>query len=253
MYRGPTETQPLLGDRGRDDPLAVLTNEVTRLVTELGQFDKNIKQLGTQRDTSRLRSIIQEQRQSIPALIRNTSDYIKRIQETSVDKVKFKKLLTTFQDHVKKYQVLAEDCTKKERMHAPVQETFEPTFQPQEDQEDFLLAQLKPVDSTEHDRRIIQERNQGIQQITDDLETLHEIFSDLGVMIHQQGEEIKTVEQDVHQTDVRVSEAVGALREASYIQKDTRRRKVCIGITVVIIFLIIAAIVGLIIYLKFGS
>jgi len=243
MYREPRETDPLLSG-GRGDILSDLANQITTVVNSVAQYDRNVKLLGTARDTSKLRESIRQDQHDLSRLIKSTTEIIKRAKDHP-DKTRFQKLFVTFQDQVKQFQRAAEDFAKKERQHAPVMEVDQPRPVSVEDPLDKLNLIL--IDEEEHDRRIIQDRNQGIQQITEDLTTLHEIFADVAKMVQEQGEEIQNVEEVVATTNIEVAEAVSDLREASNLKQSARRKKVCIFIVVLVILVIGAAVIAIIV------
>jgi len=216
MKRDQRETSPLL-----PDVISSLTEQIQELVRLIPEFDKNVKILGTPRDTHRIRQTLKEQHQRISGRIKATTDMIKSKPKPQ-DVVKFQKLLSTFQDQVKQFQQLTEERTKKERSYNPVIDEA-PKSQPTVEDPFERFSVIS--DSEEHDRRIIEERNQGIQEVTEDLKNLHELFVDVMHMIGEQGEELQTAEKHVADTDIQITTGVQELRKASDLQQSSRKKK----------------------------
>ncbi|KIK99339.1 hypothetical protein PAXRUDRAFT_822896 [Paxillus rubicundulus Ve08.2h10] len=100
-------------------------------------------------------------------------------------------------------------------------------------------AQIHETDQT-HD---IQLRDRELTEIANSIASLAELFKDLSVLVIDQGTLLDSIEYNIEQTSVQVTEAVKELNGATRYQKNTGRRK--------IIFLLLLIIFGLIIVLIF--
>uniref|UniRef100_A0A673GVN0 Syntaxin-7 n=1 Tax=Sinocyclocheilus rhinocerous TaxID=307959 RepID=A0A673GVN0_9TELE len=97
---------------------------------------------------------------------------------------------------------------------------------------------------TEEDLQLIQERESAIRQLESDITDINEIFRDLGMMVHEQGDMIDSIEANVSNADISVQTATQQLGRAASHQTSFRK-KIFILIAVLIV---LAVIIGLIIW-----
>ncbi|KAG9316355.1 t-SNARE [Chiua virens] len=107
--------------------------------------------------------------------------------------------------------------------------------------EDVQAAQAQIHETDQMDD--IQLRDRELTEIANSIASLAELFKDLSILVIDQGTLLDSVEYNIEQTAVHVSEAVKELDVATRYQKNTGRRK--------IIFLLLLIIFGLIIVLIF--
>ncbi|TRZ24895.1 hypothetical protein HGM15179_002244 [Zosterops borbonicus] len=79
-------------------------------------------------------------------------------------------------------------------------------------------AQVQDEEITEDDLRLIEERESSIRQLEADIMDINEIFKDLGMMIHEQGDVIDSIEANVENADVHVQQANQQLSRAANYQ-----------------------------------
>ncbi|MEE6523538.1 hypothetical protein FKM82_022490, partial [Ascaphus truei] len=82
-----------------------------------------------------------------------------------------------------------------------------------------------------------------------DILDVNQIFKDLAVMIHDQGEMIDSIEANVESAEVHVERGTEQLQSASYYQKKSRK-KICI---LMLALAIAAGILGIIIWISVKS
>jgi len=248
------EKEPLLrsGRRSGLDPedLQNATQQISSLVNSISQFEKNLKNYGTIKDTPSFRHQIQISQQKITETIKNNSNWFRNnTPVTPQERTAYQKLLTTFQDLVKQFQKLSEDYQKKERTFAPVADVpISESPQPKIGGLSELDLKLKEYDPTEHDAAIVTERNQNIKQVTEDLLTLHEIFADVSKMVGEQGEELEQVELNMAEADLAVAQATAELQEAGYYNREATKKKIFLYIFCAICWLVIFAIIAGVLY-----
>ncbi|KPP79778.1 hypothetical protein Z043_100602, partial [Scleropages formosus] len=114
-------------------------------------------------------------------------------------------------------------------------------YQPLESQPQ---AQVQEDAITEDDLRLIQERENAIRQLESDITDINDIFKDLAMMVHEQGEMIDSIEANVESADVHVQSGTQQLARAADYQRKSRR-KICI---LIIILVVVAVVLGLIIW-----
>lgn len=105
-------------------------------------------------------------------------------------------------------------------------------------------VQVQEEEITEDDLRLIHERESSIRQLEADIMDINEIFKDLGMMIHEQGDVIDSIEANVESADVHVQQANQQLSRAAEYQRKSRKT-LCIIIFIIVIGVVI---LGLIIW-----
>ncbi len=76
----------------------------------------------------------------------------------------------------------------------------------------FLQAQEVAVDT---DLALLQEREERIRQLESDILDVNEIFRDLGALVHEQGETIDTIENNVEEAYNQVRDTVDVLQNCA--------------------------------------
>ncbi|TEA33733.1 hypothetical protein DBR06_SOUSAS12810089 [Sousa chinensis] len=108
-----------------------------------------------------------------------------------------------------------------------------------------MQSQEDEVAITEQDLELIKERETAIRQLEADILDVNQIFKDLAMMIHDQGDLIDSIEANVESSEVHVERATDQLQRAAYYQKKSRK-KICI---LVLVLSVIIVILGLILWL----
>ncbi|CAG2186987.1 STX7 [Mytilus edulis] len=106
-----------------------------------------------------------------------------------------------------------------------------------EPQEDFTspgFSQTKQVLVMEEDvdLEMIQERENAIKQLERDITDVNHIFKDLGMLVHEQGDMLDSIEANVETAQIQVHEGNKQLASASTYQSKARRKK-CICLVIV--------------------
>ncbi|XP_039503806.1 LOW QUALITY PROTEIN: syntaxin-7-like [Pimephales promelas] len=97
---------------------------------------------------------------------------------------------------------------------------------------------------TEEDLQLIQERESAIRQLESDITNINDIFRDLGMMVHEQGDMIDSIEANVSTAEVHVQSATQNLNRAASYQTSFRK-KIFIFIAILVV---VAVIIGLIVW-----
>jgi len=137
---------------------------------------------------------------------------------------------------------------KKERSFTPVSDIAEQNFASTSPAFNQLDFQIREYDNGDHDNAIISERNEGIQQVTQDLLTLQEIFADVSTMVGEQGQELEQVEVNIAEADLAVAQATAELQEAGYLHSSATKKKVWLYFICVLGVVVVAAIIGVLIW-----
>ncbi|KAJ8781004.1 hypothetical protein J1605_001047 [Eschrichtius robustus] len=81
-----------------------------------------------------------------------------------------------------------------------------------------MQSQEDEVAITEQDLELIKERETAIRQLEADILDVNQIFKDLAMMIHDQGDLIDSIEANVESSEVHVERATDQLQRAAYYQ-----------------------------------
>ncbi|XP_066533095.1 syntaxin-7 [Hoplias malabaricus] len=231
---------------------------ITQLTSEI---QKIVNQLGSDKDTPDLRQKLQQKQQRVNQLAKETDKCMKEFTSLPVTtdqrqrKIQRERLVNDFSNALAVFQKAQRRAAEKEkefvarvRASSRVSGGFP---------EDSFGERPSPFESetqtqkqtfedgiTEEDLHLIQERETSIRQLESDITNINEIFKDLAVMVHEQGEMVDSIEANVENAEVNVQSATQQLaRAATYQQKS--RKKICI---MIILLVVLAVIIGLIIW-----
>ncbi|KAG9282302.1 syntaxin-7 [Astyanax mexicanus] len=228
------------------------TSEIQRIVT----------QLGTDKDTPDLRQRLQQKQRQVNQLAKETDKCMKEFTSLPVTtdqqrqrKIQRERLVNDFSNALAIFQKAQRKAAEKEkefvarvRANSRVSGGFA---------DDAFAGSPSPFESenqsqkqsfedgiTEEDLHLIHERERAIKNLESDITDINEIFKDLAVMVHEQGDMIDSIEANVESAEVNVQSATQQLSRASEYQQKSRK-KICI---LIVVLVVVAVIVGLIIW-----
>ncbi|KAG8123838.1 hypothetical protein E2320_019189 [Naja naja] len=184
-----------------------ITSNIQKITQCTAEIQRVLNQLGTPQDTHELRQQLQQKQQYTNQLAKETDKYIKEfgslpsISEQRQRRIQKDRLVNEFTTALTNFQRVQRQAAEKEREFvARVRASsrvsnyvndFFFSFQPQ--------TQVLDEEITEDDLRLIEERESAIRQLESDILDINEIFKDLGMMIHEQGDVIAQVpEENMH-------------------------------------------------------
>ncbi|KAM7395621.1 hypothetical protein PAMA_007067 [Pampus argenteus] len=245
----PTEPNALVHNISSSiQKLALLTSELQRAVS----------QLGTEQDSSQLRHMLQQKQQQGNQIAKETDRMIKAFSALPVGtdqrqrKIQKERLLNDFSAALNSFQRTQRQAANKEREFvARVRASSRVSGGQPEDnfghvspfQGDYEV-QIQTEAITEEDLRLIQERESSIRQLEADITDINDIFKDLGMMVHEQGDMIDSIEANVETADVHVQSGTQQLARAADYQRSSRK-KICI---LMLVLAVAAVVIGLIIW-----
>ncbi|KAF2013696.1 t-SNARE [Aaosphaeria arxii CBS 175.79] len=224
------------------DKLFSLTRNVTHLSDQIAI-------LGTKRESPRVRERVREIIDDTSASFKEIGDGIKKIttwpdvgpsQKFTQGKLnrEFKASLTEFQ-HLQR-QAIEKEKASASAARAALQESTSPTeergqFGQQQEQEQLRLASQDEVDFQES---LIIERESEIRNIEQSVGELNELFRDVAHMVHEQGEQLDIISENIETTHDATQGAHKNLVQANRYQKNARS-KACILLIILAIVLTI--------------
>ncbi|KAJ2386022.1 hypothetical protein GGI23_006589 [Coemansia sp. RSA 2559] len=246
--------------------------EVSRKVFQLNASVANIRQLvgqlGSSRDTSRLRQDIHDKMEGARELVKQTSGELKGLTEFQnveakkrARRMEQQKLTADFQKVLEQFQniqrVSAEVTREfvdraKHAVQVQQQEYTQDEYsenspllgaQQQQQQQQQQVAgrmELAVLDNDiEYNEALINERETEINEIEHGIVELNEIFRDLGTIVTEQQSLLDNIETNVQNVSSNLESASGQLNEASEYQRKANKTKFCFLLFIIIFFLIL--------------
>ncbi|XP_018551675.1 syntaxin-7 [Lates calcarifer] len=244
-----------------EEPSALVHNissNIQKLTLLTSELQRAVSLLGTEQDSSQLRQSLQQKQQQGNQLAKDTDRLIKAFAALPVGpdqrqrKIQKDRLLNDFSAALNSFQKTQRQAADREREFvARVRASSRVSGGQPEDNfgnaspfqsDSQVQAQTEAI--TEEDLRLIQERESAIRQLEADITDINDIFKDLGMMVHEQGDMIDSIEANVENADVNVQSGTQQLARAAEYQRSSRK-KICI---LLIVLAVAAVIVGLIIW-----
>ncbi|XP_067428359.1 syntaxin-7 [Thunnus thynnus] len=245
----------------QEEPSVLVNNissNIQKLTLLISELQRAVSLLGTEQDSSQLRHSLQQKQQQGNQLAKETDRLIKAFSALPVGadqrqrKIQKERLLNDFSAALNSFQKTQRQAADKEREFvARVRASSRVSGGQPEDS--FGNVPPSPSDSqmqaqaeaiTEEDLRLIQERESSIRQLEADITDINDIFKDLGMMVHEQGDMIDSIEANVETADVNVQRGTQQLARAADYQRSSRK-KICI---LMVVLAIAAVVIGLIIW-----
>ncbi|KAN0053393.1 hypothetical protein ACTA71_009843 [Dictyostelium dimigraforme] len=117
-----TDRQPLISKN--DD----IINNLTRFYSELTEFEKIIRDIGTSRDTTTLRSTLHKKKVNLTDDLKVIIQQVKQLPSSKLQKFQQEKIVKQFKEASSKFEELMSTSNKKEASYEPIV----PSQQPQQ-------------------------------------------------------------------------------------------------------------------------
>ncbi|CAK8540330.1 unnamed protein product [Lathyrus sativus] len=252
---------------GKQNPTQAVASGVFQINTAVSTFQRLVNTLGTPKDTPELREKLHKTRLHIGQLVKDTSDKLKQASEidhhvdvNATKKIADAKLAKEFQAVLKEFQKAQRLAAERETAYTPfVPQDAHPSsytvsgvgVSSDKSQEQHALVQSKRQEVISLDNEIsfneaiIEEREQGIQEIQQQIGEVNEIFKDLAVLVHEQGAMIDDIGSNIEHSHEATAQAKSELVKASKTQRSSSSL-VCLllvifGIVLLIIIIVVAA------------
>lgn len=227
---------------GKQDPTQAVASGIFQINTAVSTFQRLVNTLGTPKDTPELREKLHKTRLHIGQLVKDTSAKLKQASETdhhaevsASKKITDAKLAKDFQAVLKEFQKAQRLAAERETAYSPfVKQTIPPSSYAESEVDErsdkhpeqrALLVESKRQEvllldnEISFNEAIIDERDQGIQEIQDQIGEVNEIFKDLAVLVHEQGVMIGDVGSHVENAHAATGQGKSQLVKAAKTQK----------------------------------
>ncbi|KAK0062981.1 syntaxin-7-like isoform X1 [Biomphalaria pfeifferi] len=257
-YQGDSRSE----ERGSDfsklsKDISTNIQKITQNVTQIQTF---VNQIGTAQDSDKVRQRVHETTHYTNQLAKETSDYLKKLahlpilsSEQRQWKMQKDRLTDEFSNALKNFQTVQRTAAEKEKasvQRARAQSGLDksPYDEPTDDRSFSQgFSQTRQVLQMEQDvdLELLKEREDAIKKLESDIMDVNQIFKDLGMLVHEQGEVLDSIEANIDNATMSVEEGTKQLSKAREYQSRARRKKFCIIIIILVVLAIIGLIIGL--------
>ncbi|XP_068326437.1 syntaxin-22-like [Pyrus communis] len=253
---------------GKRDPTQAVASGIFQINTAVSTFQRLVNTLGTPKDTPDLREKLHKTRLHIGQLVKDTSEKLKQVSErdhhTEVNaskKITDAKLAKDFQAVLREFQKAQRLAAERETTYAPFvpQAVLPSSYTASEidvnsdksPEQRALLVESRRQEVVLLDNEIafneaiIEEREQGIQEIQQQIGEVNEIFKDLAILVHEQGTMIDDIGSNIESAHAATGQAKSHLVKASKTQRSnsslTCLLLVIFGVVLLIVIVVLAA------------
>jgi len=229
---------------------AEIQEKIAQLARRNEKLERVVVKMGTKADTSDFRSRLEKDLRDVNSLAK---DLLRSLNDNrGADQEMMKRLTQDFTREFKKFQQLNEQIKSKDSQIMRAMSHRERSnsdlsgssyrddrdhfanLQQQQQRQAGLQEQEVDIEFLEYDAEEIENRHQRIQDIERDVLEVNEMFRDLQAIVHDQGETINVISDNIGTTLAAVGDAHEELVKAETYQKKARRKQCCL------LFLILA-------------
>uniref|UniRef100_V9L341 t-SNARE domain-containing protein 1-like protein n=1 Tax=Callorhinchus milii TaxID=7868 RepID=V9L341_CALMI len=251
-----------------------LTANIFRINTNVTSLEKSLPALGTPSDTQQLRDGLHSTQQETNKTISSSTKYIKQLLEivrgsSRREWLQLDRLKNQLSDSVQRYGQVQKKVAEKSKAFLPSGQkgrqsaknnfteisdedaflgrgssSWQTPGQPQDPAQSQDQAFLSEI--TEEELENVKEREEAILQIEADMLDVNQIIKDLAMLVHEQGDNIDSIEANIERAASNVDAANEQLAKASQHQKRARKMKCCfilsglVILTVTIIIIVVS-------------
>ncbi|GJV76815.1 syntaxin-22-like protein [Tanacetum coccineum] len=232
------------------DPTQAIASGIFQINTSVATFQRLVNSLGTPKDTPDLRDKLHKTRLHIGQLVKDTSDKLKQLSEidhrtevSASKKITDAKLAKDFQAVLNEFQKAQRLSVERETAYSPAipQAIHSSRNEASEldassgtsPEQHALLVQSRRQslyrspkqevllldNEVSFNEAIIEERDQGIQEIQNQIGEVNEVFKDLAVLVHEQGTMIDDIGSSIENSNAATAQGKSHLVKASKTQK----------------------------------
>ncbi|CAL8248136.1 unnamed protein product [Lota lota] len=242
------------------------SSNIQKITQNTGQIKSLLYQMGTGRETPELQDRLQQLQHYTNQLAKETNKHLKELgsfppplspSEQRQQKIQKERLMNDFSAALNNFQTIQRRVAEKQRETVAraragsrlmgdgcnVEEQLVTFEKDDEDsaQQDQAQTELAPI--TEEDLEIIKEKETNIRQLEADIMDVNQIFKDLALMIHDQGEIIDSIEANVESAEVHVDRGATQLQRAAGYQRKSRKRKCILAMVLSLVLTILSIII----------
>jgi len=237
-----------------------ISGNIQKVQQNVQQIQKFVMQIGTPQDSDDLRQRMHQTTHYTHQLAKETGTYLKNLahlptppsqSEQRQWKMQKERLTDEFSNALKNFQTTQRSAAEKERAsvkRARAQSGLDQSpykEEPYSDEPGFSQTRAVLQMEQDVDLELIQEREDSIKKLESDIMDVNQIFKDLGMLVHEQGEVLDSIEANIDNATMSVEEGTKQLSKARNYQSKTRKKKFCLCVILLVVLGIIGLIVGL--------
>jgi len=228
-----------------------ISSQIQQISKNVTSVQRMVNQLGTSQDTDDLRHKLHEVQHSTHTLSQTTMESLKSLANLpapsdSADqrswKIQRERLTNDFSVVLNNFQSVQRTAVAKEKGVIAKQRADSA-----HDEGGVTQAALPAAPRLQLEQQIdiqmIQEREHALRQLESDIVDVNQIFKDLAVMVHEQGEMIDSIEANVDQAVVHVDQGHSNIQRAAQYQSKVRRKRFFCVIFLIILIIVVALII----------
>ncbi|XP_019088668.1 PREDICTED: syntaxin-23-like isoform X2 [Camelina sativa] len=203
---------------GRQDTTQAVAAGVFKINTCVSTFHRLVNTLGTPKDTPELRDKLRKTILHIGQLVKDTSAKLKEVSETDHERgvdqrKKIVEVAKDFQAVLNEFQKAQRLAAERETVYAPLvhKSSLPSSYRAsaayvnaeKDPRQQALLLESKRQELALSDKKIafndasIEDREQKIQEVQQKIGEVHEIFKDMGVLVHNKEAIIDVINTDI--------------------------------------------------------
>jgi len=186
-----------------------ITTNINTIIKSWKNLEQALKNIGTDKDNQGLRDKVHVTQLSCNQIVSQTAKDLQRLtvvvrKGDKQQKLQAEKLTGDFRDAVQCYSRLQKQVAEKMKTRLLSRQTLGTTSEYDDDEEQRLTeeaertaAQKSLQRELQFEQEMLLEREQRIQQIEGDILDVNDIMRELGAMIHEQGDTINSIENNI--------------------------------------------------------
>lgn len=190
----------------KDGEVDELSDEISEFANNLTKLETRIQKVGSSGDDARLRNLLNRMNDSLVQLSGLIALRLRNLKESGKDEFAYTKLNLEFMRLKNKFEIIQNTYHQKLQSYqvsAAVVEENERTPLLEEEQQLQHQQQIQVQESHVNERDLqyhqylLEQRSQGIDQLSSGVQDVNVIFKDLNNLIQQQGEQLDTIEDNL--------------------------------------------------------
>lgn len=251
------------GNQMSDQDFQKLATTVATSIQKISQnvasMQRMVNQIGTAQDSPELRKQFHSLQHYTQQLAKDTKCYIKDLStytspsqsEQRQRKMQRERLQDEYTTVLNKFQLIQRSTAQKEKeqINKVKEQNHSTAFLANPNQKKEQLIELEYSNYSnqqtqiqdEAELRDLLEQEQSVRQLENDIKDVNDIFKELGVLVHEQGERVDNIEANVERTESLVSRGAAQIKEASTFKNKIRRKKICLAVigSAILLFIIL--------------
>lgn len=225
---------------------------IQKISQNVSSMKKMVSQLGTPQDSANSRQKLHQIQHYTQQLVKDTSENIKELADIPIPPLEqrqckmqkdrlfdeFTTVLNAFRETQKKTLQKESEELKRGRADSvsikipgppsnddPFRESRHSNLIELRDSNSERMQAQRQLEIDEEELRMQIEQEKAIRQLEGEISDANQIFKELAVLVHSQGEIVDSIEAHVENTGINVQQGANHLREASRLSNKLRRQK----------------------------